>query len=239
MPLAPSRGEPPTEANQGRAVDRDGRAERAGGAACAFGAPTRCVAALSAGLVALAVLTGGTARAGEAKPEPAIARANHAGYARRRHCTAFAVAPRVVVTAAHCLADVDPAATDLLFGYARMAWVAHVSPIEGRDLGDDVAVLCLGEDAPAVLPVGPVPKRNAEVSVTGYGAPRVHVPTTHVCTVLARVDGDLLLDCPATHGASGGPVRDADGRAIAVMVATARASSLAAPLPQDIAEACR
>jgi len=129
---------------------------------------------------------------------------------------------------------------DLLFGYSRMDWAAHISPEAARDLGEDVAVLCIGADAPAILPPATRPPgRGDSVSVIGYGAPRRHVQTATACNVLEATGSRLLLDCPESAGASGAPVLDDRGAAVAVMSRTGRASSLAVALPRAVTKACR
>jgi hypothetical protein len=172
-------------------------------------------------------------------PEPAVGRVNHAGYRHKRHCTAFAIAPRVAVTATHCLARIDPTEMHLLFGYARMDWRAHRSPSTAVDLGGDVAVLCLPEEAPATLPVSVrPPAREDPVRILGYGRPSVHLQSDTRCTVLALMDDEILLDCPQSRGASGGPVLDETGAVVAVMSRTSRASSVAGLLPAGAAARC-
>jgi len=207
--------------------------------------PHRPVLTLCAALcgIVLALPPAATARAAGpvliAEPTVAIGRANHAGYARRRHCTMFAVAPRVAVTATHCIAGLDPTRMHLLFGYAGMAWKHHTSPASARDLGRDVAVLCLSEDAPATLTVAPgTLARGAGVSVVGYGRPRRHAQSATACTVSAVMEGEILLDCPQSEGASGGPVLDGTGAVVAVMSRSGRGSSVAGLIRPRIADAC-
>ncbi|WP_420393706.1 trypsin-like serine peptidase [Acuticoccus sp.] len=169
--------------------------------------------------------------------DPAVGRLNHAGYRHKRHCTAFAVAPRVVVTAAHCLAGLEPQRAHLLFGYARMDWVAHVAPAFAVTLEDDVALLCLADRAPAQLAVGPAPAAGDAVTVVGYGRPVRHLQSRAACRVLEG-GGALVLDCPQSPGASGGPVLNAAGEAVAVVSRTAATRSLATVLPRGLARRC-
>jgi hypothetical protein len=192
--------------------------------------------------------------------QPAIGRLNHAGYARRRHCTAFAVAPRVALTATHCLARIAPDRTTLLFGYARMVWLAEGQPLRAVDLGADLAALCLAADAPATLPVAAA--AAGPVTAVGYGTPRTHLQHRVACRIAAVAGRDALLDCagtqgtsaaPATEGAppaesairgsltvgaSGAPVLDADGRAVAVVSRAGPAGAVAATIPANAAAAC-
>lgn len=159
---------------------------------------------------------------------PAIARANHAGFRKRRHCTAFAVAPRVVLTAAHCVDGLSGPMT-LLFGYDRAEWQAEAVSVSARSIGRDVAILCLAEDAPATLPLAvETPAPGAAAELIGYGRPRVHAQQRRDCPVMAPVGGDLLLRCAASQGFSGGPLLNADGAVVGVMSRTGRGTSYAA-----------
>ena len=172
-------------------------------------------------------------------PEPAVARVNHAGYRDKRHCTGFAIADRAAITAAHCIAGIDPRGMHVLFGYARMEWRAHGRPESAAILGNDVAVLCLAEAAPARLPVADEPvERGDTVRVLGYGRPSVHAVSETRCNVRALVGDELLLDCAQSPGASGGPVIDETGAVVAVMSRTSRASSRASLLPDGARARC-
>ena len=58
-------------------------------------------------------------------------------------------------------------------------------------------------------------------------------------TQLAAVGRELVLDCPQSQGASGGPVLNAAGEAVALVSRTS-ATEVAAPLlPPRLADACR
>ncbi len=179
--------------------------------------------------------------AGAQAPEPAdpaVARLNHAGYARKRHCTAVAVAPRVALTAAHCLDGVPADEFHLLFGYARMGWAGEGRIGAVHPLGGDLAALCLVEPAPAVRPVGPPPRQGEPVRLVGYGRPRTHVQHPRTCAVLGRGGGRLGIDCPATQGDSGGPVIDREGRVVGILSRAGHADALAVGVPADAAAAC-
>ncbi|MCF3934265.1 serine protease [Acuticoccus sp. M5D2P5] len=174
----------------------------------------------------------------KADPNLAVGRANHAGYDRQRHCTMFAIAPRVAITASHCLRGLDAAQMQLLFGYDRMGWALHTNPTRAVDLGRDVTALCLAQDAPATLAIGEADGAET-VDVIGYARRRQHAQTDSACRIVSRDRDKLLLDCPQDPGTSGGPVLGADGGVIAMMSATARDASFAVRLPAGAAEACR
>lgn len=173
-----------------------------------------------------------------ADADPAVARLNQAGYARKRHCTAVAVAPRVALSAAHCLAGVPTDEFHILFGYARMGWVAQGRIAAAHDVGGDLAVLCLAEPAPATTGLGPPPAVGATAQVVGYGRPRVHVQQPRRCRVQATAADGMLLDCGAAEGDSGGPVLDAAGHVVGIVSRAGPAHSLAVPVPSDVAAVC-
>lgn len=184
-----------------------------------------CRALTAAALLVMAVQAPSFAKDGVS---PAIGRANYAGFSNRRHCTAFAVGPRTVITAAHCIEGLGGAMT-ILFGYDRGAWQAEAVSVSARDIGQDVAVLCLAVDAPATLTLAAeTPEPGAPAELVGYGTPRVHAQQRRDCPVMAPVGGDLLLRCPASPGFSGGPLFNADGEVVGVMSRTGRGTSYAA-----------
>lgn len=175
----------------------------------------------------------------EAETLPAVGRINHADYRRVRHCTFAAVSPQVALTAAHCTRGVQPEAFHLLYGYRRMSWETEGDVADVRLSGRDLAVLCLKDEAPATLQIGPPAERGDRVHIVGYGQPRVHVQQMEDCTVEARSGEEILLDCAARQGASGGPVLDAAGRIVGVMSRTGVASSVASSVSPEVLRACR
>lgn len=149
----------------------------------------------------------------------------------------FAVGRRVAVTAAHCVAGLDPREMTLLFGYDRMGWRSLAKPSHGADIGSDVAVLCLQEDAPASRGIGTAGVGDS-VTVVGYGSPVTHRQRPIGCRVAATSATEIALDCAQAPGASGAPVLNGRGEAVAVTSRTGAAVSLAARLPPDIADRC-
>ncbi|MEM0908914.1 MAG: hypothetical protein AAGJ94_16225, partial [Pseudomonadota bacterium] len=117
---------------------------------------------------------------------PAIGRLNHAGFRDRRHCTMVAIAPRAVLTARHCLGRTPASEFHLLFGYARMAFVAQGTVRDEHTIGPDLSVLCLNEDAPSTLPLAPPPDKGDDLTVMGYGRPKVHLAHETSCKSLGR-----------------------------------------------------
>jgi protease YdgD len=169
-------------------------------------------------------------------PWPAVARLQIPGAAR---CTAFLVAPRVALTAAHCLyirraGHFAPAGSvHVLAGYSAGRFTRHAIATSYRllpgydprqrpeDFGVDAAVVTL--DRPlaaqgAVLPLatgtGP-----AAAMLGGYNQDRAEViEADPQCRVLGRAADAagrpvLRHDCAATRGTSGAPllVRAANG----------------------------
>ena len=153
------------------------------------------------------------------------------------------MAPRVALTAAHCLEGLKAEESHLLLGYDRGSWQEHLQPRAMRDLGFDLAALCLDQAAAArPLPLAQDPAVAGEpLTIAGYGRPRVHVLQATECRVAGPGDGKTLrLDCPSPHGKSGAPVlRDAAGSpaVVAIAVASSASQTLAVSVPQGPAEA--
>jgi protease YdgD len=168
-------------------------------------------------------------------PWRALARLQIPGIGR---CTAVLVAPRLAVTAAHCLWGVRlgrfvPAGSvHVLTGYASGSFTRHTtatgfriaSGYDPRDpngtRGADIAVVTLAVPMDHVIGLAvETPDVGEAALLGGYNQDRAEVIEADLhCTVAGRrADRGgralLLHDCAATRGTSGGPllVRDEDG----------------------------
>ena len=163
-----------------------------------------------------------------APPWRAVARLQVPGVVR---CTAVVVAPRLAVTAAHCLWSrrlggwVPAGSVHLLAGYSAGGFAAHILAsgyrvAPGYDPADsdgtrgaDLARVTLAASAEAVMPLADEsPAPGTAVAVGGYNQDRAEIieADTH-CLAIGeahdRAGRPLLVhDCSATRGTSGGPL---------------------------------
>ncbi len=164
-------------------------------------------------------------------PWSAVVRVQIPGVSR---CTGFAVAPTLIVTAAHCLygralGHMLPAASvHVLAGYRAGAFSAHATALSYRlfdgfrvgegDPGADVAVLTLERPVTTTVLAWAPTRWGGAATLGGYSQDRAEALLADPdCRVLG-VEHPVALplrrhNCAGTRGTSGAPllVRGADG----------------------------
>lgn len=173
-------------------------------------------------------------------------------------CTGFAVAPTVMLTAAHCLwlpatrHYIQPRDVHVLMGYVMGQYRLHAQVThfviapgydpdnEGGTASEDRATLVL--DRPVIALEDLVPygeaRMGAPAMLVGYPQDRAEVPYGDTACQINGLAVNQLIhhDCSATRGDSGGPllVQQPDGQWGIVgvdVLATSGRGGFAAPLP--------
>jgi V8-like Glu-specific endopeptidase len=178
--------------------------------------------------------------------ESAIGRLNYAGYRQRMHCSATLIAPRLALTAAHCINNRNVTDMHFLPGYDRGEWSEELKPESAAKLPPrDVAVLCLQQSAQSrAIPLASSEVRIGEqLTVIGYPIPGMHVQNRMTCKA-DRIGGvgSFSLACPMKPGASGSPVlrQTANGfELVGVISATNATRSLAYGVSSDLMGKCQ
>lgn len=165
-------------------------------------------------------------------PWHSIGRVNFAGYRTTSTCTGTLVAPKIVLTAAHCLYNAKTKkhlpADELLFiaGVRRDEYAARLEAdciltpedyapqgrIKIQDIRNDFGIIVLKEES-TLAPVPPLQledlalfNKGTRFQSVGYRRSRSFLPTAvAACGILGVVQNSWVTNCPTESGASGGP----------------------------------
>jgi len=211
-------------------------------------------------LVLLAIWAGGDRAQGESPLRMLMTGDDSRGWqavgrlniGRRSFCTGALIAPDLVLTAAHCMYNMDTGLripdneieflADLRSGRAsaqRRVKRALVHP--GFAMSDDdfatrvaydIAILELDQPIrnTSIKPFSTEarPVDGAEVGVVSYAQDRAESPSLQeVCHVLARQNGALILSCDVDFGSSGAPIfviEQGEARIVSLVSAKAKMS---------------
>ena len=146
-------------------------------------------------------------------------------------CTASLIAPDVVLTAAHCVYDMENGKKYGLEDFEFQAgWrygqaeasrnVRAVLPHPKYDFADEASIEKVRQDLALVILDHPItnkkivpfiiadlPITGQQVAVVSYAKGRQHAPSIqNICAVRAEKRGVLVMTCEVDYGASGSPV---------------------------------